>query len=117
MASRVLTEGQKRLLLESVHSIGLPVRTANHLEGIEVFTVADLLAKAPEDLLAIPNFGDKTLREVYNRLHEQGLTCVGYEPDVPKTDQAVLLRPSFKLPAPYDPKPSQFRKGRPKKRG
>ncbi len=69
----VLTEYQEQLLEQSLYdSLGLPERTVNHLENIGVLTLRDLLAKTREELLAIPNFGEKTLAEVYARLEDVG---------------------------------------------
>ena len=49
----------------STAEIGLSVRTTNCLEERGIFTVNDLLHCTREDLLAISNFGEKTLEEVY----------------------------------------------------
>lgn len=53
--------------------IGLSVRTTNCLEERGIFSVRELLAKRPEELLAISNFGEKTLEEVYKALEGIGL--------------------------------------------
>ncbi|HLA86217.1 MAG TPA: DNA-directed RNA polymerase subunit alpha C-terminal domain-containing protein [Thermoguttaceae bacterium] len=52
----------------STAEIGLSVRTTNCLEERGIFTVQDLLNCSREDLLAISNFGEKTLEEVYKAL-------------------------------------------------
>ncbi len=56
----------------STAEIGLSVRTTNCLEERGIFTVRDLLSKQPKDLLAISNFGEKTLEEVYRALEGIG---------------------------------------------
>lgn len=56
----------------STAEIGLTVRTTNCLEERGIFTVADLLNCTREDLLAISNFGEKTLEEVYKALESVG---------------------------------------------
>jgi len=56
----------------STAEIGLSVRTTNCLEEQGIFTVGDLLKRKPEDLLAISNFGEKTLEEVYKSLEGIG---------------------------------------------
>jgi DNA-directed RNA polymerase subunit alpha len=56
----------------STAEIGLTVRTTNCLEERGIFTVADLLNCTREDLLAIANFGEKTLEEVYKALESVG---------------------------------------------
>lgn len=56
----------------STAEIGLSVRTTNCLEERGIFTVRDLLNSKPDDLLAISNFGEKTLEEVYKALESIG---------------------------------------------
>ena len=56
----------------STAEIGLSVRTTNCLEERGIFTVHDLLQCKREDLLAISNFGEKTLDEVYKALEGIG---------------------------------------------
>ncbi len=56
----------------STAEIGLSVRTTNCLEERGIFTVNDLLHCTREDLLAISNFGEKTLEEVYKALEGVG---------------------------------------------
>ena len=57
----------------STAEIGLSVRTTNCLEERGIFTVNDLLHCTRDDLLAISNFGEKTLEEVYKALEGIGL--------------------------------------------
>jgi DNA-directed RNA polymerase subunit alpha len=59
----------------STAEIGLSVRTTNCLEERGIFTVAELLNSTREDLLAISNFGEKTLEEVYKALEGVGFYC------------------------------------------
>ena len=67
---------QARLMKErlemSTAEIGLTVRTTNCLEERGIFTVRDLLNSSPDQLLAIANFGEKTLEEVYKALEGVG---------------------------------------------
>lgn len=69
-------ESQERLqaarLEMSTAEIGLTVRTTNCLEERGIFTVSDLLNTSRAELLSIPNFGDKTLEEVYKALEDIG---------------------------------------------
>lgn len=62
---------QERLEL-STAEIGLTVRTTNCLEERGIFTVRDLLNCSRDDLLAISNFGEKTLEEVFLALEGIG---------------------------------------------
>ena len=70
------TQAQERAekLEMSTAEIGLTVRTTNCLEERGIFTVQDLLNCTPGDLLAISNFGEKTLEEVY-----KALAGIGFE--------------------------------------
>ena len=56
----------------STAEVGLSVRTTNCLEERGIFTVNDLLHCTRDDLLAISNFGEKTLEEVYKALEDIG---------------------------------------------
>ena len=71
-----VAEEESRRLRErlemSTAEIGLTVRTTNCLEERGIFTVRDLLNCTREDLLAISNFGEKTLEEVYLALEAFG---------------------------------------------
>lgn len=57
---------QKREL--SLADIGLSVRTVNTLESRNIFLVGELATLSREHLLAIQNFGEKTLAECQQRL-------------------------------------------------
>jgi len=63
----------------STAELGLTVRTTNCLEERGIFTVAELLNTTREDLLAISNFGEKTLEEVYNALEGVGFYRKSFE--------------------------------------
>ncbi|GAB4135736.1 DNA-directed RNA polymerase subunit alpha C-terminal domain-containing protein [Thermopirellula anaerolimosa] len=97
-------EELKRKLELSVAEIGLPVRTTNCLEDRGIFTVAQLVASRPEDLLKIANFGEKTLEEVYLALERLGffrrsrLTRMGvrgrptpFAPELKKEDDEPVI--------------------------
>ena len=75
-------EAQNRLekLDMSTAEIGLSVRTTNCLEERGIFTVNDLLHCTRDDLLAISNFGEKTLDEVYKALEGVGFYRPGRQP-------------------------------------
>lgn len=72
-------ELEKKLEL-STAEMGLPVRTTNCLDEQGISTVGDLLRCSREDLLAVPNFGEKTLEEVYKALEKLGFYRKGREP-------------------------------------
>jgi DNA-directed RNA polymerase subunit alpha len=57
----------------SLSEIDLCVRTVNCLEEEGIFTIQDLLNCTPEDLLNIPNLGERTLDTIYTALEKIGL--------------------------------------------
>ncbi len=59
----------------SLAEIGLIVRTVNILEDEGIFTVEDLLTATREELLKIPNLGEKTLETIY-----EALAKIGFHP-------------------------------------
>ncbi|MDD3588718.1 MAG: DNA-directed RNA polymerase subunit alpha C-terminal domain-containing protein [Thermoguttaceae bacterium] len=56
----------------SMAEVGLSVRTTNCLDEQGISTVGDLLKCKRSDLLNIPNFGEKTLEEVFGALEKLG---------------------------------------------
>jgi hypothetical protein len=61
------------MLDESLHELGLPVRIINALEtNARVFLVKELLSMRPAEVLALPNFGQKTLDTIYEALAKFG---------------------------------------------
>ncbi|HEY6563416.1 MAG TPA: DNA-directed RNA polymerase subunit alpha C-terminal domain-containing protein [Pirellulaceae bacterium] len=74
-----LMSEEERLQMATAQ-IGLSVRTTNCLEERGIFTVGDLLRCTPVELLAIQNFGEKTLEEVYKALEGVGFYRRGHEP-------------------------------------
>lgn len=78
----------------STAEIGLAVRTTNCLEEKGIFTVEDLLNCTPEFLLSIPNFGEKTLEEVYRCLERLGFYHKSRRKDR-KIGENVSFRASF----------------------
>ncbi|MGI6402448.1 MAG: DNA-directed RNA polymerase subunit alpha C-terminal domain-containing protein [Thermoguttaceae bacterium] len=72
----------------SLAEIGLSVRTTNCLDEQGIATVADLIKRSRQSLLDIPNFGEKTLEEVFRALEKLGFVRAelrnsksGYAPD------------------------------------
>jgi DNA-directed RNA polymerase subunit alpha len=76
----------------STAEIGLSVRTTNCLEERGIFTVNDLLHCTRDDLLAISNFGEKTLEEVYKALEGIGFYRT-WKRDAPLARQPSALPP------------------------
>ena len=101
MASRVPLDPEvirQRQLQEklqmSLAEVGLSVRTTNCLDEQGVSTVDDLLKCKRADLLNIPNFGEKTLEEVFAALEKLGFLRkerrTGDSPFAPEEAAALL---------------------------
>jgi DNA-directed RNA polymerase subunit alpha len=56
-----------------ISELGLSARAQNCLIGQNIHTVGDLVAMTEEDLLAVRNFGQTSLKEVEERLAQMGL--------------------------------------------
>ena len=56
-----------------IEDLDLSERPRNCLRRAQINTVGELVQKSPEDLLAITNFGQKSLDEVLLKLDERGL--------------------------------------------
>ncbi|CAN5790843.1 DNA-directed RNA polymerase subunit alpha [soil metagenome] len=62
-----------------IEDLDLSERPRNCLKRAQVNTVGELLEKSEDDLLAITNFGQKSLDEVIVKLDERGLSLRGRE--------------------------------------
>lgn len=62
-----------------IEDLDLSERPRNCLKRAQVNTVGELLKKSEDDLLAITNFGQKSLDEVIEKLNERGLALRGME--------------------------------------
>jgi len=56
-----------------VDQLELAVRTANALQNAKIVTIRELVAHPEQDLLALPNFGPKSLKEIKEILANMGL--------------------------------------------
>ena len=72
-------ELEKKLQM-STSELGLPVRTTNCFDELGVTTIGELLKTHPQKLLSVPNFGEKTLEEVYKALEKIGFYRKDREP-------------------------------------
>ena len=64
--------GQNRLIDTPIEELDLSVRAFNCLKANEIQTVGQLLQKKEEELLALRNFGRKSLDEIKEKLVEKG---------------------------------------------
>jgi DNA-directed RNA polymerase subunit alpha len=62
-----------------IEDLDLSERPRNCLKRAQVNTVGELVLKTEDDLLAITNFGQKSLDEVLQKLDERGLALRGKE--------------------------------------
>ena len=62
-----------------IEDLELSERPRNCLKRAQINTVGELLQKTEDDLLAITNFGQKSLDEVLQKLDERGLALRGRE--------------------------------------
>jgi DNA-directed RNA polymerase subunit alpha len=70
---RTATAGSPDLDLP-IEDLDLSERPRNCLKRAQVNTVGELVDRSPDDLLAITNFGQKSLDEVLQKLDERGLS-------------------------------------------
>jgi DNA-directed RNA polymerase subunit alpha len=56
----------------NIAELGLSVRTTNALDEQGISTIGGLLSRRREDLQKIPNFGKKTIEDVYDALEKLG---------------------------------------------
>ena len=61
-------------LAQPLEELSLPLRAYNSLRREGVHTVADLVAKTPQELLAIENIGPASVEEIRQRLADRGLS-------------------------------------------
>lgn len=64
----------QEILNQSVEEIELSSRASNCLKAARIKTIRDLVSKNPEELLAVKNFGKKSLDEIKDRLKDMGLS-------------------------------------------
>ncbi len=63
----------EEILNQSVEIIELSQRASNCLKIANIKTIRELVSKSEEDLLAVKNFGQKSLDEIKEKLDEMGL--------------------------------------------
>jgi DNA-directed RNA polymerase subunit alpha len=68
------SESQEDSILDqSIDSLELSIRSMNCLKNANIRTLRDLVSRSEKDMVEIRNFGDKSLREVRDKLEERGL--------------------------------------------
>jgi DNA-directed RNA polymerase subunit alpha len=71
-----VTHGMENFPIEELE---LGVRSYNCLKRVGIETIGDLTSKSENELVAIPNFGRKSIEEVREALAQHGLTLKGEE--------------------------------------
>jgi len=72
-ATTLVGASREGILSQSVEILELPIRPANCLKKMGVNTLGELIETPEADLLKIRNFGEKSLREIKEKLHALGL--------------------------------------------
>jgi DNA-directed RNA polymerase subunit alpha len=75
-AESPVTHGMENFPIEELE---LGVRSYNCLKRVGIETIGDLTSKSESELVAIPNFGRKSIEEVREALAQHGLTLKGEE--------------------------------------
>jgi DNA-directed RNA polymerase subunit alpha len=75
-AEAPVTHGMENFPIEELE---LGVRSYNCLKRVGIETIGDLTSKSESELVAIPNFGRKSIEEVRAALAQHGLTLKGEE--------------------------------------
>ena len=70
-----------------VEQLELSSRTLNCLKRAGLDQVGHILEMKPEDLLEIRNFGEKSLRELFDKLRESDLLPPALDPELKSTDE------------------------------
>ncbi len=71
-----------------IETLDLSARTLNCLKRADVNRVGEVLSMSKEDLLAIRNFGQKSLDELYGTLRAHGILESGEEPEAGEGPEA-----------------------------
>jgi DNA-directed RNA polymerase subunit alpha len=71
-----------------VEQLNLSVRTMNCLRRGGIATVGELASKEEKDLMALRNFGQKSNREIKERLESLGLSLASSEPEAEETEDS-----------------------------
>lgn len=107
------TEPEKQPLVSSIPteyyntpitSLGLSARTLNCLKRSDINKVGEVLETSKEDLLALRNFGEKSLRELYDSLRNMGIEIESEKKDEegqqegPEIEEEIISLERLDLP-------------------
>jgi DNA-directed RNA polymerase subunit alpha len=64
---------ENTILEQSIDTLELSIRSMNCLKNANIRTLRDLVSRTEKEMVEIRNFGDKSLREVREKLEKEGL--------------------------------------------
>ncbi len=64
---------ENTILEQSIDTLELSIRSMNCLKNANIRTLRDLVSRSEKEMVEIRNFGDKSLREVREKLEKEGL--------------------------------------------
>ncbi len=80
IADVAVSDGRASDLERPIEDLGLSERARNCLKRAQFNTIGDLLDQSVDELMTVPNFGQKSLDEVIEKLDERGLALRGMSP-------------------------------------
>ncbi len=80
IADSALSDGRISDLELPIEDLGLSERARNCLKRAQFNTIGELIDQSPDELMIVPNFGQKSLDEVIEKLDERGLALRGMNP-------------------------------------
>ena len=80
IADVAVSDGRTSDLERPIEDLGLSERARNCLKRAQFNTIGDLLDQSVDELMTVPNFGQKSLDEVIEKLDERGLALRGMSP-------------------------------------
>ncbi|WP_419909851.1 DNA-directed RNA polymerase subunit alpha [Candidatus Poriferisodalis sp.] len=80
IADVAVSDGRTSDLERPIEDLGLSERARNCLKRAQFNTIGELLDQSVEELMTVPNFGQKSLDEVIEKLDERGLALRGMSP-------------------------------------
>lgn len=80
IADVAVSDGRTSDLERPIEDLGLSERARNCLKRAQFNTIGELLDQSVDELMTVPNFGQKSLDEVIEKLDERGLALRGMSP-------------------------------------
>ncbi|WP_419921360.1 DNA-directed RNA polymerase subunit alpha [Candidatus Poriferisodalis sp.] len=80
IAEVTVSDGRASDLEKPIEDLGLSERARNCLKRAQFNTIGELLDQSVDELMTVPNFGQKSLDEVIEKLDERGLALRGMSP-------------------------------------